>query len=182
MRARHPLLLALLLAAGTLLAGDFRFGTVMLSQVDNQLVIDADIHYQLNDTTSEALANGVPLTFVTHIEVRDADAWIWQNDLVDRRLRSTLRYHPLSGLYQLHQLDSDHSQQFATREAAMQALGTIRGLALLPVSQLRSGSSYRVRMDTYLDLEALPLPLRPLAVLTPSWHLESEQWERPLTP
>jgi hypothetical protein len=102
--------------------------------------------------------------------------------LVDRRLRSTLRYHPLSGLYQLHQLDSDHVQQFATREAAVQALGTLRDLALLPLRQLTPGRSYEVRLETYLDLEALPLPLRPLAMLTPSWHLESEPWESPLTP
>ena len=182
MSVRRLIALLLMLLGANALAGDFRFDTVMLSKVDDQLVMDADIHYALNDTTNEALANGVPLTFVTHIEIRDADAWIWQGDLVDRRLRSTLRYHPLSGLYQLHQLDSDRVQQFATREAAIQALGTLRGLALLPTSQLTPGTTYKVRLDTYLDIEALPLPLRPLAVLTPSWHLESEPWVRPLTP
>jgi hypothetical protein len=182
LRVRVLTLLLLSLLGTAALAADFRFATVMLSQVDNNVVLDADIQYALNDTTSEALDNGVPLTFVTHIEVRDADAWIWQGDLVDRRLRSTLRYHPLSGLYQLHQLDSDRIEQFATRAAAIQALGTIRGLALLPTSRLKRGTSYKVRLNTYLDLEALPLPLRPLAVLTPSWHLESDQWERPLTP
>lgn len=182
MRPRPWLVLLCALAAPLALAADFRFATVLLSQVDDQLSMDADIIYQLNDTTTEALDNGVPLTFVTHIEIRDTGAWIWQADLVDRRLRSTLRYHPLSGLYQLQQLDSGQSLQFATRQAAIAALGRIRGLALLPSDQLISGKTYRVRLDTYLDLEALPLPLRPLAVLTPSWHLDSESWERPLTP
>jgi len=179
---RQLLLSLLLLVSGLALASDFRFATVLLSKVDDQLTIDADVIYRLNDTAGEALANGVPLTFITHIEIRDADAWIWQSDLVDRRLRSTLSYHPLSGLYQLHQVDSDQTEQFATREAAMAALGTLRGLALLPSDQLVQGKTYTVRLDTYLDLEALPLPLRPLAILTPSWHLKSESWERPLTP
>lgn len=178
-RLLPALLLGLSCAA---LAADFRFAAVLLSRVDGQLTLDADIVYRLNDTTTEALDNGVPLTFVTHIEVRDANAWIWSDDLVDRRLRTTLRFHPLSGLYQLHQLDSDRTEQFATREAAIAALGNIRGLALLPASKLLPGRTYSVRLDTYLDLEALPLPLRPLAMLTPSWHLESEPWERPLTP
>lgn len=163
-------------------AADFQFSKVQLSPQGQQLVLDADIQYPLNDTAAEALANGVPLTFVIHVEVRAANAWIWQADLLDRRLRSTLRYHPLSGLYELHQLDSDHVQQFATREAAIAALGTLRGMALLPLSQLEQGAGYRVRLATYLDLEALPLPLRPLALLTPSWHLESEPWESRLTP
>lgn len=179
---RHWLALIALLLANPALAADFRFASVSLSQADGYLSMDADIHYALNDTATEALENGVPLTFVTHIEIRDSDAWIWASDLVDRRLRATLRYHPLSGLYQLQQLDSGQTQQFATRQAAIAALGRIRGLALVTSDRLTAGHSYRVRLDTYLDLEALPLPLRPLAVLTPSWHLESEPWEQQLTP
>lgn len=181
--SRGRLLAVLLLGfAGTVLAADFRFATVLLSRVDGQLTLDADVVYQLNDTTAEALANGVPLTFVIHVEVRDAGAWIWRPDLVDRRLRTTLRYHPLSGLYQLRRVETDQVEQFATRAAAIAALGTIRGLALLPADQLQAGKAYKVRLDTYLDLEALPMPLRPLAILTPSWHLGSEPWVRPLTP
>lgn len=180
--SRRWLAIVGLLIAPLALAADFRFTTVMLSQVDGQVSMDADVLYELNDTATEALDNGVPLTFVTHIEIRDRDAWIWQDDLVDRRLRATLRYHPLSGLYQLQQLDSGQTQQFATRQAAIGALGRIRGLALIPSDRLAPGHTYQVRLDTYLDLEALPLPLRPLAVLTPSWHLESEPWEQPLTP
>lgn len=182
MTARRLVLPLLLLFSSLATADDFRFATVLLSEVDNQLSMDADIIYQLNDTTTEALANGVPLTFITHIEVRDADAWIWQDDLVDRRLRSVLSYHPLSDLYQLRQIESGNSEQFATRAAAITALGTLRGLALLPSNRLKHGKTYTVRLETYLDLEALPLPLRPLAVLTPSWHLGSDPWVRPLTP
>jgi hypothetical protein len=174
--------LVLIALCGLAHGADFRFDTVTLSQRGGQLMVDADIQYALNDTAAEALANGVPLTFVIHVEVRDASAWIWQKDRVDRRLRSTLSYHPLSGLYQLEQLDSGRGQQFATREAAIKALGTLRDMALLPMSQLTPGETYRVRLATYLDLEALPLPLRPLAVLTPSWHLGSESWESTLTP
>ena len=40
-------------------------------------------------------------------EVREKGAWIWEKDLVEMRLRSLVRYHPLSGLYELHNIDSD---------------------------------------------------------------------------
>jgi hypothetical protein len=163
-------------------AAEFSFSSVLLSELDSHLAIDADIRYQLSDEADEALQNGVPLTFVTHIEIRDDAAWIWQADLVDRRLRSTLTYHALSGLYELRQLDGGQTQQFATRETALRALGELRALKLVPSNALRKGATYTVRLDTYLDLEALPLTLRPLAHLTPAWHLESDSWERPLTP
>jgi hypothetical protein len=176
------LTLLLLFSCTALQAADFSFSRVLLSELDGQLTLDADISYALSDEAQEALQNGVPLTFVTHIEIRDNAAWIWQPDLIERRLRSTLTYHPLSALYELHQLDSGDTQQFATRDAALRALGELRALQLIPSSELRRGASYTVRLDTYLDLEALPLTLRPLAHLTPAWHLDSDPWEQSLTP
>lgn len=178
-------LLGLLLLIGlcqTALAGDFVFKRVLLYGQDGQFLLDADIDYKLNDTTLEALQNGVPLTFVTHVEVREAGAWIWEEDLVDLRLRSQVRYHPLSGLYELTDIDSGASHTFATRSALLSALGEIRGLELMPDTKLRPGKAYRIRLETYLDIESLPLPLRPLAHMSPSWHLGSDEWERLLTP
>jgi len=36
-------------------------------------------------------------------------------------------------------------------------------------------------VKTALEIEALPLPLRPVAYLTPQWHLSSGWFEWPLT-
>lgn len=179
------LLLCLLCSIGAdrfALADDFSFARVMLSSDDAHVLLDADIRYPLNDTALEALENGVPLTFVTHIEVRESGAWIWEQDMAELHMRSQIRFHPLSGLYELHNIDSDSSQNFATREALLSALGEIRTLPLIAEDRLQKGTRYNVRIKTYLDIEALPLPLRPMAHVTPSWHLESESWEAQLTP
>lgn len=164
------------------LADDFIIERVELTKRDGQILLDADIRYPLNDTALEALENGVPLTFVTHIEVRERGAWIWEQDLVEIRLRSLVRYHPLSGLYELRNIGSESSQNFATRDAVLTALGEIRSLPLVTVERMQVGTRYNVLLSTFLDIEALPLPLRPMAHVTPSWHLESDSWLQQLTP
>jgi len=45
---------------------------------EGRILLDAEIAYDLNETVSEALENGVPLTFETHVQMRGAKAWIWE--------------------------------------------------------------------------------------------------------
>ena len=71
---------------------DFRKVTLTLSE-DGYIMLDAEIRYELTDTVSEALENGVPLTFETHVQMRRAEAWIWESDVVEHRLRTVLRAH-----------------------------------------------------------------------------------------
>lgn len=167
---------------GQLFADDFQFERVSLDSGGEFVLLDAHIGYRLNETALEALENGVPLTFVIHIEVREQGAWIWEEDLVELRLRNQVRFHPLSGLYELHDIGNNSRQNFATRNALLSALGEIRALPLVAKAQLQPDTRYNVRIHTYLDIEALPLPLRPLAHVTPSWHLDSDTWEQRLKP
>jgi hypothetical protein len=69
-----------------------------------------------------------------------------------------------------------------TREAAVTALGEIKGLQLLDQSRLEPDVPYEVQIRASLDIEELPLPLRPMAYLYPSWKQSSEWTKWPLTP
>lgn len=176
------LMVLLCSAVSTLAAGvDFRRIALTLSE-NGRILLDADIGYDLNDTVSEALENGVPLTFETHVQMRRAEAWIWESDVVDRRLRTVLRYRPLSGLYELRNLQTEEHLDFATRDAALRALGKIVGMPVIERDALNLDEDYLVKIDVRLDIEALPLPMRPTAYLTRDWSIRSEPWEWRLRP
>ncbi len=160
---------------------EFRRVALTLSE-DGRILLDADIDYQLNDTVSEALENGVPLTFETHVQMRRAEAWIWERDKVERRLRTVLRYRPLSDLYELRNLHGDEQISFATRAAALRALGRIVGMPIVARADLQLDQDYVVTVNVQLDIEALPLPMRPMAYLQRDWSIDSEPWEWRLRP
>ena len=169
--------------ASAALADEVEFRRIALTLSDQGLILlDAEIDYQLNDTVSEALENGVPLTFETHVQMRRAKAWIWEQDAVDHRLRTVLRYRPLSGLYELRNLQGDEGLSFATRDAALGALGRIVAMPIVERASLDLDQEYLVRVEVGLDIEALPLPMRPLAYFKPEWSLSSETWEWRLRP
>ncbi|MES9965925.1 MAG: DUF4390 domain-containing protein [Sedimenticola sp.] len=179
------LVMALLAPAGPAVAeGEAGFEVTRLEAVlkDEWYLLDADIDYRFSEQALEALANGVPLTLEVRLQVRRKGAWIWEKDLQDVRLRYQLRYQSLSEIYQVDDMQSGSQQSFVTRQSALAALGKIREFQAIESARLKAGTEYLVSLKTALDIEALPLPLRPMAYLTPAWNLSSEWKTWPLVP
>ncbi len=177
------MLCALLAAAAAAAEGDgFRVTRVETRLEGGTYFLDADIDYGFSADALEALENGVPLTISVRVHVRRTDAWIWEDSLLDARLRYAIRYRPLSEQYEVYRLPGTNGRNFVTRDAAITALGEIRNLELVEADRLEPGNDYEVQIKVELDVEELPLPLRPLAYLTPAWKLSSSWSKWPLKP
>ncbi len=61
-------------------------------------------------------------------------------------------------------------------------LGRIVGMPVVERDDLDLDDEYLVRIDVRLDIEALPLPMRPLAYIKGDWSIASEPWEWRLRP
>jgi len=170
---------ALALAGWTVLAlaAEFTISQASARLQDGTYVVDATIGYEFSAAALEALENGVPLTVEIHLQVRREGAWVWEPDVVDSRLRSQIRFSPLQGTYQVTNIDSGAQRSFASRDRAIAALGEVKDLTLVRADALDADQTYRVEMRVALDIESLPLPLRPRAYLSPDWNLSSE-WSR----
>jgi len=175
-----PWLLALLLWAGASWAAEFHIGQVHIEQQDGQYYLNAQIDYRLSPKALEALSNGVPLTLEVRVLVEKVWSSFWERRPLARVLRYQIRYHALTGLYRVVDLQSGEDAHFVTREAALNALGELNRLPLVKQQQLIPGVAYHVRLRADLDIDSLPLPLRPLAYLSKGWKLTSGWTQWPL--
>ena len=173
-RCRYWLLAGLLLFPMVGWTSEFEVTRMECRLQDGDYQLNADIRYDFSEKALEALANGVPLTLQLHLQLRREGAWLWERDVVDRRMSMQLRYHSLAALYQLVDLETGRQQSFATRDAVLAALGEIRALPVIEQKKLERGESYKLQLRTVLDIDALPLPLRSMAYISPSWNLSSD--------
>lgn len=176
---RLLLTLLLLLPHGPLWAADYGFEVLRaeLVEVDGAYALNADIDYRFSDPAIDALKNGVPLTLALRVKiVRDSAHW-WNQADVDARMLFRVRYHSLAKLFQLVQEESGALHNFASFNALLEYMGSIHGLPIAPLDRLPGGQRYRARVAVDLDIESLPLPLRPVAYVTPAWYLSSP-WYR----
>lgn len=174
------LILALLPLNPAAADDEFQVEGVTYHSQGGTLAMDTRIDFAFSEVAIEALDNGVPLTLEVHIQLRATDAWVWDESLVDQRLRYVIRYKPLSERYLVGRFPDSNGRSYVTRDAAVAALGDLRGLQLIGIDRLEEGTDYEVHLQASLDIEELPLPLKPMAYLLPSWKLSTGWTKWPL--
>ena len=159
------------------LAAEFTIEMVETKLKEGQYLMDARIDYRLSETALEALDNGVPLTLDLQVKLVQVGSWVWEDELVDSHIRHTIRYHSLTETYQLFEHSTQQTTSFVTRDALLSVLGEISDFKLIEAERLQPGEEYQLRVNAELDIESLPLPLRPMAYLQSAWKLSSG-WSR----
>lgn len=173
------LLMGLLTSMG-LWADGIAFGEPEIRVEKGIYTLDVEQKYVLNDTLTEALENGVPLVFKTHVEIAPEGGWFWQKKQLSTDLRYVLRYRPLAAVYEVFPMGSKVKRTFATRVSALSALGEIRNMQLIKADLIGPDQNYYLTMQSELEISALPLPLRPQAYVSIDWHFDSGVHEWPL--
>jgi hypothetical protein len=171
------LLILLLCYSGLAYATIFSVNNPRVHQVGNGYVLNADIEYPLTPRVIEALQNGVPITFFQEFRLVETFPllgrfWQWETTLWQSLLHYELRYHALSEQYVLKAVETDTQHSFPDLDGALIALGHIRGLSL-PPEFTHNRDDVMLQLRSGLDLNALPTPMRPGAMLSSKWQLTS---------
>ena len=182
---RFTLFALVLLVSTSSLAESFKVQSAEVSKIGNGYILNAEIKYPLTPRVTEAIANGVPITFLQQLELIHSTSifgkyWQWKKTLWSASLRYELRYHALSEQYILKDLDTEHLSNFPSLDSALTALGTIDDLSL-PPEHLTDTDSLILQVRSGLDLYALPTPMRPGALLSNKWQVTSP-WEIAIWP
>ncbi len=179
---RYWLVVLLCLSTGTALAEAFTIRSVETRLVDRVYVLDARIDYTFSDQALDALQNGVPLIVLVDIEVKKERRWWLNKTIAELKQGYLLLYHALTEKYIINNLNSGAQENYNSLDSAVSALGDIQSLPILDAKLAEDKGRYRVQLHTYLDLEALPAPMRPMAYISSQWRLESEWYTWPLQP
>ena len=140
-------------------------------------LLDADIDFRFSEPAIEALRNGVCLSLVLAVKLKPENEWWFEKALLDDKISFRICYHALSKLYQIIYENTEPPINFVSFNALLESMGSIREYPVVLASQLSQGERYRASLSVGLDIESLPLPLRPVAYVTPAWHLKSPQYK-----
>lgn len=156
---------------------NFLISSASTYEVNENILIDADLIMNFSEDVVEALENGIPLMIAVEVQVFRERPW-WRNIIIKESLQLfELRYHPLTDVHEVKNVATGERYSFNSREDAMATLGTIRGARLIEKKLLSQDGRYFVQMRTLLDISYLPTALRQIASLSSSWRLESP-WYR----
>ncbi len=176
-RLLHLFRWALLLISTAVSAESFTIESAQVSPIGNGFVLNAKIKYPLTPRIKEAIDNGVPIIFIQQFEIIESlpllgKYWQWSETLWASDIRYQLRYHALTELYILVDMDTRHQRNYSSLSVALDALGTVKQLGL-PPEHLTDTDNLILQVRSGLDLNALPTPMRPGALISSKWQLTS---------
>lgn len=148
---------------------------------DGFYYLDVDAEIEPGREVREAVASGIPLRFVFDVRVHKVRRYLWNEKLLELRRTLLLERHALAGKYVVTDEASQQRQVASSLDDALIVLGRVRRMAIAREDELNPERPLVGRVRVKLDIESLPAPLRPIAWVSPRWHVSSdwEAWEIP---
>jgi Domain of unknown function (DUF4390) len=150
------------------------------SLLGDDYVLTADIDYQLSEKAKEALNNGVALFWAYQFKVQEKHDYLWDNTIIEKSFRYRIQYHALLKMYRVINESNGAVNNFSTLYAALDLLSTLRDYRLIEANKIDDKKQYVVGVKITFERDSLPLPLRPIAYMSPQWYLSSDWYICPL--
>jgi len=151
-----------------------------VERLEDDIVISAQVAFELPAAVEEALLKGVPLYFVSEAEVL-RERWYWYDkkiSIVERHLR--LAYQPLTRRWRLNvtagagrdaNLGLALNQSFDTLAQVLSTIKRISKWKIADAGDLDTNQKYKVEFRFRLDLSQLPRPFQIGALGQSDWDI-----------
>jgi hypothetical protein len=136
--------------------------------------LDVDLALNLPGGARRAIEAGLALRLNYEIEIDRVRRYLPDPGVASLVQNYELSYHALSQRYLLRNLNSGEQQDFGGLPAALDRLGSLRGLPLIDASLLDAGTTYEIRIRADLTLRSAPDTLSWLLFWTDDWSATSD--------
>lgn len=132
----------------------------------------ATVVFALPRSLEDALRRGVPLYFLTTLDVRHARWWWFDQRVGSGQLRSRLAYQPLLEKY--HVSTGALQRSYSALDEALNQVQHILRVKVADAQDLVPGQSYELLGHFELDLSQLPRPFQINVGNSTDWQLEAD--------
>jgi hypothetical protein len=164
-------------------AANFKVKSAQATLNDRTLHVNARFDLPVNPRIEEALSKGIPIDVVIQVNM-EKHRWWWRNRVItDTVVRRRIQFHALSRQYLVSGMrEDDPSESFGSLSQALAQAGTLDEfkLFLTAKKEIEADARYLLLLRAHLDIEALPMLMRPLAYATPSWRRNTGWTEWPI--
>lgn len=145
-------------------------------QMDQRLVLDASVLFQLNANITEAVNHEVPLTFTTEIELNETYSLIGfeiPRNRVTIQYESQLNFFGFNKIYVITNKRNQKVQSFSNLSEALKTMGTLSNFYIANLAELHPDTLYTIKLRVSLNKWKLPTPLIIESMWNPAWELDS---------
>jgi len=154
--------------------------TLKLERIEDGLWLSTQLNFELPAVVEDALYKGIPLYFVSEVDVM-RERWYWTNrKIVTVRRHLRLAYQPLTRRWRLNVSAGDVSavaqglaltQNFDSVQDSMAAVRRISHWRVADAADIETDVKHIVEFRFRLDVTQLPRPLQIGTLGQSDWHI-----------
>lgn len=173
-KARALAFACLLLSAASHAAdATFEIRSAFVEPVDKIYQLSAQFVYSLPEGAKQAVRDGVTLTLDLDLQLHRTRRWWLDDTVATLRQQYELAFHALSERYVVRNINSGDQTSYATLEAALETLNSVRSLPVLDAALIEPDENYEFSLRATLDVKTLPEALRWVLFWTDDWRQRS---------
>lgn len=144
-----------------------------IAVIDHSVKVDCEVQYSVHGSVEEALSNGIAMTFILEVELRQEDT-LWLDSTLGKFKREfKVKYHGLSKQYVMVEMGGNIERSFPDLYSAFYYQKRLRNVAIATIDSLNLDQKYYIRARARLVSEQLPLPLRIKSYVSKDWRPSS---------
>ncbi|MEZ5471049.1 MAG: DUF4390 domain-containing protein [Marinicella sp.] len=139
--------------------------------VNQQLLFKPKFELAVSDQITEAINNGITITFVVQAKLQQTVDWWFDSTISSKLYTFKLHYYSMSRIYLLHNITTDSSQNFVTLDQLLEQLSQETEFSF----DMAQGGDY-IETRIFLDKQALPSTMQLPTVFDQDWNINSD-WQ-----
>jgi len=168
--------------AGAATRAAVRSAALTLDTTEDVYDLSAKVDLSLPDDARKGIEAGLTLRLAYQIELYRVRRYMPDAAIAELEQVNELSYHALSQRYLVRNLNTGEQQDFGSLQAALEALGDLRGLPVIDADLVEKGPEYEARLRAIIDLSTTPDALKWLLFWSDDWSATSEWYSWPLRP
>jgi hypothetical protein len=168
--------------AGAATRAEVRSAALTLDTTEDVYDLSAKVDLSLPDDARKGIEAGLTLRLAYQIELYRVRRYMPDAAVAELEQVNELSYHALSQRYLVRNLNTGEQQDFGSLQAALEALGDLRGLPVIDADLVEKGPEYQARLRAIIDLSTTPDALKWLLFWSDDWSATSDWYSWPLRP
>jgi len=148
---------------------------IVISNVEDHLLVYFTVKECFTPEMNSAIENGIETTFTFFVKLYEKLEFSFDKKITDLEVKHSIKYDNLKKIYEVR-LSEQENKLITVKdfEEAKRLMSEVIGLKVTPLSELREGVDYQLRMMAELDKITLPFYLHYVLFFLSLWDFETD--------
>jgi len=150
---------------------------LLITNNERNILLYTRLTEGFNKDTESQIAAGVQKEYILQFKIYEERKYLWNKEIKSGKIRRNIQYDNLKKVYMITGLGDSSPAEFDDISSAQNALADYSGIAVIPISELKKGKKYILKVKVLVEKFRLPFKLERVFFFVSYWDYATK-WHK----